>query len=167
MLYGWQIWFPIHKAVFSLCWRLPSLRKYVLGWCRSICLFFYCSPLPRKHTSKNITKYNGKFFLPKFPSMSVMVSGLTLKSLIHFEFIFVYSVRKCKKWKWTTLACPFSPTLETYRIDCLYHCIFSPPLLQINWPYKWGFISVLSILFHSSIFLFLCQHHTVLIIVTL
>ena len=30
-----------------------------------------------------------------FPSKSFMVSGLTFRSLIHFEFIFVYGVRKC------------------------------------------------------------------------
>jgi len=33
--------------------------------------------------------------LPIFSSKSVVVSGLTFRSLIHFEFIFVYSVWKC------------------------------------------------------------------------
>ena len=33
--------------------------------------------------------------LPMFSSKSFIVSGLTLKSLIHFEFIFVLGVRKC------------------------------------------------------------------------
>jgi len=32
--------------------------------------------------------------LPMFSSRSFIVSGLTLRSLIHFEFIFVYGVRK-------------------------------------------------------------------------
>ena len=32
--------------------------------------------------------------LPVFPSQSFLVSGLTFRSLIHFEFIFVYGVRK-------------------------------------------------------------------------
>ena len=31
--------------------------------------------------------------LPRFSSKSFIVSGLTFKSLIHFEFIFVYGVR--------------------------------------------------------------------------
>ena len=31
--------------------------------------------------------------LPMFSSMSFMVSGLTFRSLIHFEFIFVYGVK--------------------------------------------------------------------------
>ena len=31
----------------------------------------------------------------KFSSKSFIVSGLTFRFLIHFEFIFVYGVRKC------------------------------------------------------------------------
>ena len=33
--------------------------------------------------------------LPMFSSRSFIVSGLTFGSLIHFEFIFMYGVRKC------------------------------------------------------------------------
>ena len=33
--------------------------------------------------------------LPMFSSSSFIVSGLTFRSLVHFEFIFVYNVRKC------------------------------------------------------------------------
>ena len=33
--------------------------------------------------------------LPMFSSRSFIVSGLMFRSLIHFEFIFVYRVRKC------------------------------------------------------------------------
>ena len=33
--------------------------------------------------------------LPMFSSRSFIVSGLTFRSLIPFEFIFVYGVRKC------------------------------------------------------------------------
>ena len=36
--------------------------------------------------------------LPMFSSRSFIVSGLTLRSLIHFDFIFVYSVRKCSSF---------------------------------------------------------------------
>ena len=36
--------------------------------------------------------------LPMFSSRSFIVSGLTFRSLIHFEFIFVYSVRKCSSF---------------------------------------------------------------------
>ena len=33
--------------------------------------------------------------LPMLSSRSFIVSGLTFRSLIHFEFIFVYGIRKC------------------------------------------------------------------------
>ena len=33
--------------------------------------------------------------LPLFSSKSFILPGLTFSSLIHFEFIFVYGVRKC------------------------------------------------------------------------
>ena len=36
-----------------------------------------------------------KGVLPVFSSRSFIVSGLIFRSLIHFEFIFVYGVREC------------------------------------------------------------------------
>ena len=36
--------------------------------------------------------------LPMFSSRSFLVAGLTFRSLIHFEFIFVYGVRKCSSF---------------------------------------------------------------------
>ena len=36
--------------------------------------------------------------LPIFSSKSFIVSDLTLKSLINFEFIFAYDVRKCSSF---------------------------------------------------------------------
>ena len=36
--------------------------------------------------------------LPMFSSRSFIVSALTFRSLIHFEFIFVYGVRKCSSF---------------------------------------------------------------------
>ena len=44
------------------------------------------------------------------------------------------------------------------------HCIFLPPLSKTRWPYVCGFISGLSILFHWSIFLFLCQYHCTVLV---
>ena len=36
--------------------------------------------------------------LPIFSSKGFIVSGLTFRYLIHFEFIFVYGVRKCSSF---------------------------------------------------------------------
>jgi len=40
--------------------------------------------------------------LPMFSSKSFIVSGFTVRSLIHFEFIFVYGVRKCSSHSFTS-----------------------------------------------------------------
>ena len=36
--------------------------------------------------------------LPMFSSRAFIVSGLTFRSLNHYEFIFVYGVRKCSSF---------------------------------------------------------------------
>ena len=104
--------------------------------------------------------------LPMFSSKSFVVSGLTFRFLIHFKFIFVYGVRKCSNFILLRVAVQFS---QHHLLKRLYlpHCIFLPVLSKIRYPYVHGFISGLSILFHCSIFLFLCQYHTVLMTVGL
>ena len=44
---------------------------------------------------KILLQFVSKSVLPMFFSKSFIISGLTFKSLIHFEFIFVYGIRKC------------------------------------------------------------------------
>ena len=46
--------------------------------------------------------------LPTFSSKSFIVSGLTFRSLIHFEFIYVYGVRKCYNFILLHVAVQFS-----------------------------------------------------------
>ena len=48
-----------------------------------------------------------KSVLPLFSSKSFVVYGLTVKSLIHFEFIFVYIVRECSDF--IPCSCPVFP----------------------------------------------------------
>ena len=104
--------------------------------------------------------------LPMFSSKCFMVSGLTFRSLIHFPFIFVYGVRKYSNFVILYIAIYLSLHHLLKRLY-LPHCIFLPLLSKIRYPYVHGFISGLSILFHGSIFLFLCQYHTVLMTVGL
>ena len=101
-----------------------------------------------------------------FLSGSFIVPGFTLRSLIHFEFIFVYGVRKCSNFILLHVAIQFSQhhLLKKLSLPC---CIFLPPLSKIRYPQVHGFISELSILFHWAIFLFLCQYHTILMTVAL
>ena len=80
-----------------------------------------------------------------FSSKSFIVSGLTFRSLIHFEFIFVYGVGECFNFILLHVAVQFSQHHLLKRLSFL-HCVFLPPLSKIRWPYVRGFISGLSIL---------------------
>ena len=113
-------------------------------------------------SNKNTNWCMSESVLPMFSSKSFIVSGLTLRSLIHFEFIFVYGVRKCSSFILLQVVDQISQHHLLKRLF-LIHCIFLPPLSKIRCPYVHGFISGLSILLHWSIFLSLCQCHTVLI----
>ena len=65
--------------------------------------------------------------LPMFSSESFIVSGLTFRSLIHFEFIFVYGVRKSYNFSLLNVSVEFSQHHLLKRLS-LPHCIFLPPL---------------------------------------
>ena len=104
--------------------------------------------------------------LPMFYSKSFIVSGLTFRFLIHFEFVIVYGVRNCSNFILLHVAVQFSQPHLLKRLS-LPHCIFLLPQSKIRCPQVRGFISGFSILFHWSLVLFLCQYHTVLMTVTL
>ena len=86
-----------------------------------------------------------------FSSESFIVSGLTFRSLIHFDFIFVYGVRKCSNFILLHVAVQFSQHHLLKRMS-LPHCIFLPPLSKIGYPIGAWVISGLYILFHWSVF---------------
>ena len=73
--------------------------------------------------------------LPMFSSSSFIVSGLTFRSLIHFEFIFVYGVRKCSSFILLQVVDQFSlhHLLKRLSFSPLY-IIFLPPLSKIRCP---------------------------------
>ena len=72
-----------------------------------------------------------KISLPIFLSKTVIVSGLTFRSLIHFELIFVYGIRKCSNFIISHVAVQFSQHHLLKRLPFL-HCIFLLPL-AIAW----------------------------------
>ena len=67
-----------------------------------------------------------------FSSKSVNVSGLAFKSLIHFEFIFVYGVRNYSNFILLHIAVQFSQHHLFKRLS-LPHCMFLPPLSKIRY----------------------------------
>ena len=69
--------------------------------------------------------------LPLSSSKTFIVSGITFRSLIHFEFIFVYGVRKCFNFILLHVAVQFSQNYLLKRLSFLY-CVVLPPFQQIT-----------------------------------
>src|SRR3712207_5198509 len=74
-----------------------------------------------------------KSVLPTFSSRSLMVSGLTFRSLIHFEFILVNGEKEWSIFILLHVAFQFSQYHLLKRLSFL-HCMPSAPLLKINCP---------------------------------
>ena len=66
-------------------------------------------------------------------SKSSIGSGLTFRSLRHFEFIFVYDVRKCSNFILLHVVVQLSQHHLLKRLSLPY-CIFLPPLSKIRYP---------------------------------
>ena len=66
-----------------------------------------------------------------FSSRSFIVSGLTFRSLIHFEFIFVYGDRKCSSFILLQVVDQFSQHHLLKRLS-FFHCISLPLLSKIR-----------------------------------
>ena len=72
-------------------------------------------------------------FSTRFSTKSFIVSGCTFRSLMHFEFIFVYAVKKCSNFILLHVAVQFSQHHLLKRLS-LSHGIFLPPLSEIRYP---------------------------------
>ena len=70
--------------------------------------------------------------LPMFSSRS-FIAYLTFRSLIHFEFISVYGVRKCSSFILLQVVDQFCQHHLLKRLSFL-HCIVLPPWSKIRCP---------------------------------
>ena len=93
-------------------------------------MFSFVSLASRDLSRKKLLQPMSEKLLPVFASRIFMVSGLTFRSLIHFEFIFVYGIRKWCSFFVLRVAVQFSHhhLLETV----LSSLIFCPALSKIN-----------------------------------
>ena len=151
--------------MFSLAvQKLFSLMKFHLF------ILSFMSPALADISVKILLRGISEMFLPMFSSRTYMVLWLIFKSFIHLEFILVYDV----SW-WLSFFFLFVCFYVAVQVSqhhwlkrlFLLHFMLLFPLSNINWPQWLGFVSGLSILFHWSTCLFLCQYQTVLIIVAL
>ena len=98
-----------------------------------------------------------KSVLPTFSSKSVIVSGLIFKFLIHCDFIYVYGVRKCSSFILLDVPVHFSLIEKAVFYPLYFLASFVKDKVPRGvWVYLW-----LSVLFYWSVYLFLCQYHTV------
>ena len=81
-----------------------------------------------QYSRRWICKYIVSLYVKEFPayisSRNFMVSSLRLRSLIHFEFIFVHGVRKCSNFILLHESVQFFPS-TTYWRDCFSSTVYS------------------------------------------
>ena len=83
--------------------------------------------------------------LPMFSSKSFIVYGLTFRSLIRFEFIFVYSVRKCSSFILLQVVDQFSQPHLLKRFFsqlCILSSFVKDKVSIGAWIYLWAFYFV-------------------------
>ena len=151
--------FVLFMVSFDVQKLLSLIRSHLF-------IFVFISITLGDRSKKILLRFMSESVLPMFSSRSFIVSGLTFRSLIHFELIFVYGVKEWSNFSFVHVAVQFSQHYLLKKLS-FHHCVLLPPLSKIRWPYVCGFISGFSILFHWSILLFLCHYHTVLITVAL
>ena len=79
--------------------------------------FCFCFPCLRRHIQKILLRSIWKNTLPVFFTGSFMVSSFTFKSLIHFEFIFAYGMRK-----WSSSVPSIYVTVFVPVLYCFDYC---------------------------------------------
>ena len=130
----------VSPALFSPILRVVFLLAYSFLCCAKgfkfnqvplvyFCFYFHYS---RRWVIEDLALMSSSV-LPMFSSKSFTVSGLTLRSLIHFEFIFVYGVRQYPNFILLHVAVQFSQYHFLKKLS-LPHYIFLPPLSKIRYP---------------------------------
>ena len=109
---------------FFCCAKAFKYNLVPFVFCLFVCFYFHYS---RRWVKKISLQFMSKSVLPMISSKSFVVSGLTFRSLIHFEFAFVYGVRYCSNFILLQVAVQFSQHHLLKKLSFL-HCIFLPLL---------------------------------------
>ena len=139
IFWKWILSQLFHLLLFFPFWGLSFHLAYSFLCCAKafkfnqvplvyFCVYFCCS---RRWVIEDLALCHR--VLPMFPSKSFIISGLIFRSLIHFEFIFVYGARKCSNFILLHVAVQFSQH-HLLKRQSLPHCMFLPPLSKIRYP---------------------------------
>lgn len=102
------------------------------------------------------------------PCKIFIILHFIFRPMVHFEFIFVKSVRSVSRHLCVCLCVCVNAHLFQYHFVkklSLLHCFTSALLLKINSLYLHGYISGFSVLFIGLLVYFFHQHHIALITV--
>ena len=102
-------------SLFMVSFAVPKLLSII--WSHLFCFYFHYS---RRWVKKISLQFMSKSVLPMISSKSFIVSALTFRSLIHFQFAFVYGVRYCSNFILLQVAVQFFPA------SFIEETIFSP-----------------------------------------
>ena len=117
-------------CVFIL-FMVSFVVQKLLTFIRSNFFIFVFISISLGHGSKGSCCNVSQSVLPMFSSKSFIVSGLTFRSLIHFEFIIMYGDRECSNFILLHVAVKFFQHHLLKRLSFL-PCIFLPPLSKIR-----------------------------------
>ena len=110
-----------HFVLFMVSFGLQKILSLI----RPHLLIFVFISITLDGSKKILLRFISKSVLPMFSSRSFIVSDLTFRSLIHFEFIFIYGVQECSNFILLHVAVQF------YQRLSFLHCIF---LHRSEWP---------------------------------
>ena len=139
-----------HFLTGLILFLVSNFMRYLYVWKLILCQLFHL--LLEVGSQRILLWFMSLSVLPMFSSKSVTVSDLTFRTLIHFEFIFVYGIRKCSNFILWHVVIHFTQHYLLKKLS-FPHSIFLPPLSKIRCPYVLGLLFWLSVLFHWSILL--------------
>ena len=131
ILTPYQIWFAHifpHSVgcpfiLFVVSFVMPKLLSLIRS---QLFIFVFTAIILRGGSKKVLLPFMSERVLPIFPYKSFIISGLTFKFWIHFEFIFVYDVREYSNSIILHVAAQFSQHNLLKKLSFL-HYIFLPP----------------------------------------
>ena len=106
------------KHLFMVSFAVQKLCSFIRS---HLFIFVFISITLGDGSKKILLRFMSKSVLPMFSSRSFRVSGLTFRSLIHFEFIFVYGVRECSNFTLLHVAVQFSQHHLLERLSFLHY----------------------------------------------
>ena len=120
--------YPHSEGCIFVLFIVSFAVQKLLSFIRShLFIFVFISITLGGGLKKVLLWFMSKSVLPMFSSKNFIVPSLTFRSLIHFEFIFVYGVRECYNFILLHVAVQFSQHHLLKRLSFL-HCISLPPL---------------------------------------